>query len=97
MSENFRCQPQHGVYCELVDRLTAELTAVKEQLEQVKAEAAEYRTALGAVEVLMDNSTGVAGLHLNGDVATWGDLRTGGRFESWLIQFDEALKGKEDA
>ena len=44
-----------------------------------------------AVEALMDNSSGVDGLHLNGDIATWGELRTGGMFESWLVDFDEAL------
>ena len=48
-------------------------------------------SALNSVSALIDNSTGVAGLHLNGDVAPWEELRTGGRFESWLLEFDEAL------
>lgn len=45
-----------------------------------------------AVESLILESNGVAGLHLNGDLASWGELRTGGRFEEWLYQFDDALE-----
>lgn len=41
---------------------------------------------------LIGFSRGVDGLHLNGDVATWEDLRTGGEFECWLIEFDDALQ-----
>ena len=47
---------------------------------------------INAAANLMDNSTGVDGLHLNGDVAPWCDLRTGGMFEGWLVDFDEALE-----
>lgn len=46
---------------------------------------------LRAVEALMDESYGVAGLHLNSDIAPWGDLRTGGQYEEWLLAFDAAL------
>lgn len=49
------------------------------------------RAGIQDVAVLIDNSDGVAGLHLNGDIARWGDLRTGGRYEEWLFIFDEAL------
>ena len=41
---------------------------------------------------LIGFSRGVDGLHLNGEVATWKDLRTGGRFEGWLVEFDDALQ-----
>ena len=44
-----------------------------------------------SVRELIDNSRGVEGLHLNGDVAPWHDLRSGGRYEGWLVEFDEAL------
>lgn len=47
---------------------------------------------LVAVEKLIDESYGVEGLHRNGDIASWGDLRTGGHFENWLIDFDVALE-----
>lgn len=46
--------------------------------------------ACRSINDLIESSEGVAGLHLNGDVASWGSLRAGGRFESWLIEFDEA-------
>ena len=45
-----------------------------------------------AVEQLIAESHGVTGLHLNGDVAPWDELRTGGRFEDWLFAFDNALE-----
>lgn len=36
---------------------------------------------LNDIEGLIGESTGVAGLHLNGDLVTWGELEDGGRFE----------------
>ena len=33
------------------------------------------------IEDLVGESAGVAGLHLNGDLAPWGELEEGGRFE----------------
>lgn len=47
-------------------------------------------SGIEAVAALMDESSGVAGLHLNGDLAEWHSLRTGGEFEEWLLAFDEA-------
>jgi hypothetical protein len=46
---------------------------------------------LKAVENLINDSYGVSGLHMNGNVAPWDDLRTGGRYEAWLVDFDVAL------
>lgn len=37
-----------------------------------------------SIEGLIDESQGVYGLHLNGDVAPWSDLTEGGRYEEWL-------------
>lgn len=45
-----------------------------------------------AVNDLISSSHGVAGLHLNYDVAPWDELRSGGEYEEWLSDFDEALK-----
>ena len=36
------------------------------------------------VQDLVANSTGVAGLHMNGDIAPWDSLLPGGAFEAWL-------------
>jgi len=55
-------------------------------------QAATLKTGILAVADLIDESRGVLGLHLNGDPASWSDLRTGGRFEEWLREFDEALE-----
>lgn len=45
-----------------------------------------------AVGALMDESKGVAGLHHNGDVAPWNELLQGGKYETWLEDFSEALE-----
>ena len=58
---------------------------------QLERELAVARKGLEAVESLMNESHGVGGLHLNGDFAPWSELRTGGRFENWLVAFDDAL------
>ena len=58
--------------------------------------------AIIGVAALIAESNGVNGLHLNGNVATWGELRTGGKREQWLFDFDLALEelskriGKEE-
>lgn len=44
-----------------------------------------------AVISLMDSSDGVSGLHLNGDVATWGELCRGGEYEAWLGAFSDSI------
>ena len=71
-------------------------TEFAQQLERELAEKtrllAESRKGLNSVVDLINDSHGVTGLHLNGDVAQWEELRTGGRFEDWLIDFDAAIK-----
>ena len=57
--------------------------------QQARIEALEK--GLQAVAQLIEESSGVSGLHMNGDVAPWSDLQTGGRFEEWLVDFDAAL------
>lgn len=39
---------------------------------------------------LIADSTGVYGLHLNGDASPWGELLAGGRFEEWLASLEDA-------
>lgn len=45
---------------------------------------------LHAVRGLINESEGVYGLHLNGDVSPWAELEQGGRYEEWLRDFNEA-------
>ena len=62
-----------------------------EHARQLERELSVARKGLDAVASLIDESNGVGGLHLNGDFAPWCELRTGGRFEEWLVAFDDAL------
>ena len=64
-----------------VATLTAENARLREDAER-------FADAIDAVSDLIDNSKGVYGLHLNGNIAPWGELRTGGRYEEWLLAFD---------
>lgn len=43
----------------------------KEYLTEAQEENAKLKSALNSVIDLIDNSTGVAGLHQNGEVAEW--------------------------
>lgn len=58
--------------------------AILELIAQLRA-AREFLPILNGlvadIQGLMSESHGVAGLHLNGDVAPWGELEPGGRFE----------------
>jgi len=76
----FRNERQH----ELIKSLEKEKAALV-------AENEGLRKGLNAVAALIKESYGVSGLHLNGDIASWDELRTGGRFEDWLIDFDTAI------
>jgi hypothetical protein len=58
-------------------------------------DAESLRRVVRDFDDLIKASTGVAGLHLNGEVADWESLRTGGQFEEWLCNFDVAIKGEQ--
>jgi hypothetical protein len=60
-----------------------------DEIERLTAEVSRLRAAIHSVEILMQSSEGVAGLHLNGDVAPWYELLPGGRFEEWLEGWKE--------
>lgn len=68
------------------------IASILAHVEAQEAEIERLRAGLRAVSDLIDESHGVAGLHRNGDVAPWSDLRTGGKYEEWLVAFDDALK-----
>lgn len=90
--------PDWFIFAERVEALRDQVYVWETLLEheRTRVDAAERRveaaaTGLRAVEALIIESRGVIGLHLNGDEAPWGDVRTGGRFEEWLREFDTAL------
>jgi hypothetical protein len=79
------------------DRYTA-MKATFDDRDQLRISCASLRArvevlekGLMAVDGLISESRGVDGLHLNGDVALWEDLRTGGVYEEWLRDYDAAL------
>ena len=63
------------------------------EIEALKNGRTELVNALGElvgeIKQLADESCGVAGLHLNGDVAAWEEILPGGRFE-WLGSLERA-------
>lgn len=63
--------------------------AIKESEDKDKV-IAELKQGLIAVRELINESRGVEGLHLNGEVATWDSLESGGQFEEWLTGFNIA-------
>lgn len=71
-----------------VENMRCENCDLKGELLKEMAEALDK--AIRSVSELIRYSHGVEGLHLNGDIAEWGSLRTGGNYEDWLIEFDEA-------
>lgn len=60
--------------------------ALREERDQLKAQINGMKQA---IDELIEHSFGVAGLHLNGEVAKWSDLRGDGRFCEWLAVFDD--------
>ena len=44
-----------------------------------------------SVEDTMAESSGIYGLHLNGDVAEWCELMNGGRFCEWMEPFNDGI------
>lgn len=48
------------------------------------------RNLTESVKGLINESSGVYGLHLNGDLATWPSLTKGGSLEEWLLPLADA-------
>jgi hypothetical protein len=70
----------------------AAIAAKDAELAKLKRRTEVYETGLRDVLDLIGQSHGVDGLHKNGDIATWSELRAGGKFESWLSAFDAAVE-----
>lgn len=59
------------------------------EIESLREEIRRLRAALHEVRDLILESTGVYGLHLNGDPAPWAELIYPGRYGEWLAKFQE--------
>ena len=69
-----------------------------ERLEKQRDELlAALKGLVDDIRGLMDESDGVAGLHLNGDLAPWSELDSGGMFErlTHLTNADDAIAKAE--
>ena len=70
--------------------MIARIRHLEAQLAALQAERETMIAGIKEADALMRESAGVGGLHLNGDFATWDELRTGGSHEGWLAEFDAA-------
>ncbi len=92
-----KARPANVSTATLIDMIeawhTAELAEPDQHglLAEIEQAIAAKQQGLDAVAALIAESYGVAGLHLNGDVATWDELRSGGRYEDWLLAYDAAM------
>lgn len=68
--------PEYEIAYQLLQQERDELLAQNERLRECLSD-------------LIENSDGVAGLHLNGDISPWESLSAGGHFEEWLFPFSE--------
>lgn len=59
----------------------------KFQIDRLTKQNSQMWLIINEFLELMDNSKGVSGLHLNGDIATWNWLRSNG----WLSELDKHL------
>lgn len=68
--------------------LKAQLKTRDEELTTAHAAIEAAKVALNEVVDLIGESSGVYGLHLNGDLSPWSELEAGGRFERLTILGD---------
>lgn len=73
-----------------VEFLRGEVKRLAEALAASEASRARLAKVVTNLQSLMADSTGVDGLHLNGDVATWREL-CDGQFDMWLGSINALL------
>lgn len=85
-----------GGFSFVIKDLKSQLSAsqIREKESELLIEA--MRKGIDAVTGVMSDSEGVSGLHLNGDIATWSELTTGGQFEEHLMPLDKAIVAYDD-
>jgi hypothetical protein len=78
----------------LIATLRADLAAVTAERDRA---VAELNTVTSDLVGLVENSGGVFGLHLNGDLSPWPELLRGGQFEEWLADAFDVAKARDTA
>lgn len=79
---------EHEDFLQLFSHI-AELEAARQKGEE---ERERLMRAIKAVQDLINESHGVYGLHLNGDLSPWDELLEGGKYEEWLLPLSKALE-----
>ena len=76
--EQWIAQLDYDDTCDISDRQVSELIRNYDSLEAkcaaLAAENAAMHETIEAVRSVADNSSGIAGWHLNGDIATWEEI-----------------------
>ena len=100
--ENARLKSAHGHMQQEIAMLRSREMCIDDisdyvvSFDRLKAQNAKLRDHLeslvNSLTVLIQESNGVSGLHRNGDVATWGELTEGGRFEDWLVAYNDGCR-----
>ena len=85
---------QHNI---ALENMGKSLGKVADQRDQLQQRVDRLTDGIKGVSILMAESEGVSGLHLNGDIAPWDELLEGGRFEEWLLNFSSALAALADS
>jgi chromosome segregation ATPase len=67
-----------------------------QQIRELHRTKERLTAGIKAVATLIFESTGVAGLHLNDEIAPWTDLQTGGKYQEYLKDFDDALAATKE-
>lgn len=78
----------------LAARMQEMRLASEDKLAKAAAVILQAGTALQEVQDLISESSGVYGLHLNGDCSPWNEIEQGGRFER-LCTLPDALSAIE--
>lgn len=66
-----------------------EVGRMEEEIDALRARVVTYEKGLMAVAEFIRETSGAT---MNGSFGRWSEFRTGGRFEEWLSDFDDALK-----
>ena len=84
---------------EVVENSDAEIVEKDKRITELEKERDEYHAMVVYMGAIMDESEGVAGYHLNGDVAKWDDLFTESLYKdaASVRDLEQQAKGIEDA
>jgi hypothetical protein len=93
MNEAQRPPKQHrstkSLFLKKEPRMNDELNDLKEELQWWKGYAKKIEAGFREVRAIINESNGVVGYHLNGDLATWDELLNDSLFEITETEIDD--------